>query len=298
MTQARGIARTLEKAGHETTIEVIRTLGDVDKSRPFAQVGAPGVFVRELEWALMEGRIDVAVHCYKDLPSDSPEELCIAAVPEREDPRDRLVLRPEVHDPDAEYLPLTSGALIGTASARRHALVRNLRGDLELGLLRGNVPTRVRKLHAREYDALLLACAGLDRLDRGKQHGEADSPTREPFIEVNLDPEIFVPAPSQGALALQACCVRQGVREALMPIDDQAARRSVEAERELLTLVEAGCQVPFGAFCRVSDSGELELHSVLEFEGELRRSCRSGTDAVKLAQEAFIDLMPEEAARP
>jgi hydroxymethylbilane synthase len=188
LAQARWTAERLAAAGLPCELEVIRTAGDVDQHSPFAQVGAPGVFVREIEQALLDGRIDIAVHSYKDLPSRSPAGLEVVAVSEREDPRDVLVTRGDPPGP---------GAVVGTSAARRRVLVGELHPGWRPRELRGNVPTRVEKLRRGEYDAIVLAAAGLARLARA---GGIDLAGLQ--IEP-LDPRRFVPAPAQGALALQ-----------------------------------------------------------------------------------------------
>lgn len=292
MTQAHGIAAKLLALGHDTHIEIIRTTGDADQVRPFAQVGAPGLFVREIERALIEERIDVAVHCYKDLPSDTPKELCIAAIPERDDPRDRLLIAPEAHAREAPGLPVVLGARIGTASARRQALLRHLRPDLESVHLRGNVPTRVEKVHTPDYDAVLLASAGLERLDRAAAAGECDPIARGELVEVDLAPDVFVPAPSQGALALQVRVADEARREHIGALDQAHLRACIRAERELLAMVDAGCQVPFGAYCTETD-GRFDLHACLEVDGLLRQIHEQGHDPSAMARTAFAALLPE-----
>ncbi len=296
MTQARDISARLRALGQDSRIEIIRTSGDADQTRPFAEVGAPGLFVREIESALIEGRIDVAVHCYKDLPSESPAGLTIAAMPEREDPRDRLLIRPEAHDPDADGLPVKLGARIGSASARRQALVKALRPDATCTHLRGNVPTRIEKLRGDDHDAILLASAGLHRLDRAVVRGEGEAIDRSEFIEIDLDPTLFVPAPSQGALALQVRLDDEVVHNSIARLDDLRPRRAVEAERELLALVEAGCQVPFGAYAEVSEDDSLELHAALEVGNELRRCRECGGNVRTVARAAYAALLPERCA--
>jgi hydroxymethylbilane synthase len=298
LTQARSVGRALERHGHQIEIVIVKTRGDADQVRPFAEVGEPGLFVREIERALLEEEIDVAVHSYKDLPSVSPEELSIAAVPERVDPRDRLIVREEFFDSDASGLPLVPNAVVGTASARRQALVRHLRPDLELELLRGNVPTRVKKLRAAEFDAILLASAGLSRLDRAAERGEVEPLPRAGLVEFDLEPEIFVPAPSQGALALQVRKADSPVLEAIQALDDASARRTVTAERSLLALVDAGCQVPFGAFCRELENGDLALRAVLEVDREVRSAHVVGDDPDQLAAATFQFLLPEGESVP
>jgi len=295
LAQARWTRARLAELGQACRLEIVRTTGDADTTRPFVELGAPGLFVRELESALLEGRVDLAVHSYKDLPADSPEELVVMAVPEREDPRDRLLIRPEFHDESAGGLPLARSARVGTASARRRALVADLRPDLECGLLRGNVPTRLRKLLDGEHDAILLAAAGLQRLDRAAAAGEGEALERGELIELDLDPTSFVPAPSQGALALQVRRDDARTSELVARLDDAGAHRAVVAERELLALVEAGCQVPFGAWAR--GATELELFTALEVDGRLRRARVTGADPAALAHAACAALLPEREAR-
>lgn len=295
LTQARGIAARLAGHGVESEVVVIRTSGDADQVRPFAEVGAPGLFVRELEAALAEGRVDVAVHCYKDLPSLSPDGLVVAAMPEREDARDRLLVRAEHHDPGSGPIPVRGGARVGTASARRAALLAHLRPDLTATHLRGNVPTRVQRLRDGEHDAVLLAGAGLDRLALAAARGECAPLDLEGLVLHDLDPTLFVPAPSQGALALQVRAADARAAELARRLDVPDEHELVRAERALLARVEAGCQVPFGAWCRrVGD--ELELFGALAVDGALRRSVRRGQDAEALAREVHAELLPEAAS--
>lgn len=295
--QSGMVGRRLEDAGHEVETIVVETTGDRDRDSAFSALGAPGVFVREIERALLEERIDLAVHSYKDLPSDSPEGLVIAAVPERRDPADVLVVRPDVVDRDAEgLLPLPRGARVGTGAARRQAILHDLRPDLEVGLLRGNVPTRLEKLRDGEHDAILLAAAGLQRLD------DVTAEIRRELVEVRLDTAIFVPAPSQGALALQVHESDLDARRAVGALDDAVAHHSVRAERRLLKLVEGGCHIPFGAWCRAdqddaslpSEPGDemplLRMTGVFGVEGTLRRAEHTGRDPMALADELAREL--------
>ncbi len=296
LTQAHGIQADLLRLGCLAEVIIIKTSGDLDQVRPFAQVGAPGLFVRELERALVDSRVDIAVHCYKDLPSDSPDELEVIASPAREDMRDRLLIAPGSHDPVAEFLPLREGSRVGTASARRIALVQSLRPDLECVHLRGNVPTRVKQLASSEYDAILLASAGINRLDAAAERGECPPLQRGGLIEVDLDPRSFVPAPSQGALALQ---VRRGDFASarwIQSLDAPADHAAVRAERHLLALVEAGCQVPFGAVALTPldpTAGTHELVAALEVDGTMRRAQAIGDDPAELARKVYGLLLPE-----
>jgi hydroxymethylbilane synthase len=281
------VAARFEEAGTSAEIVVVETQGDRVQDRAFAEVGSPGVFVAEIEAALLDGRVDVAVHSYKDMPSESPPELVVAAVPERMDPADRLLAHPDKLDDDGEPV---RGARIGTASARRAALLRHARPDVEIGLLRGNLPTRVRKALDGTFDAIVLAAAGLDRIDRAAADKPELALSREGIVERRLDPEVFVPAPSQGALALQARRADEATRRALAALDDEHVHAAVQVERALLARVEGGCQVPFGAWCRHLDDGRLELRAVLEREGTLFRAGEIGTEPRGLVEAAWSKL--------
>ncbi len=290
LAQARDVAARLEAMGHAPEIVVIKTVGDRHVDRPFAEVGAPGIFVAEIESSLLRAEVELAVHSYKDLPSSSPEELVVAAVPERLDPADHLLCLAAAHTPEAGLLPLGEKARVGTASVRRQALLRHLRPDLELVHLRGNVPTRVGRLADGGVEAVLLAGAGLERLERAREDGGSFFSGPDPVVDCRLDPESFVPAPSQGAIALQVRRDDAAVLRVAEHLDDAAAHRCVRAERTLLALVEGGCQVPFGAWCRPAGGGRLELSAVLERGGRLRRGRAGGDDPEALAREVWAGL--------
>jgi len=287
-TQSSTVARALEQHGVEVEMVRIKTEGDRDQARPFAEVGAPGLFVRALESALIDGRVDLAVHSYKDLPSDSPDELVVSATPPRADARDRVLIAPSAFGADAGPIPLRRGARVGTASARRIALLGELRPDVTAEFLRGNVDTRLQRLADGDFDAILLAAAGLDRLAAGG--GARPSPE---LHARELDPSLFVPAPSQGAVCVQ---VRRDDADAIVAtkkLDDAETSRAVAVERRLLALVEAGCQAPFGAYARATGTGKLELFAALERDGRLRRAHVAGGDAEveTLARAAYDRLL-------
>lgn len=259
--QSRMVAAMLARGGNTSELTIIKTAGDRDRDSAFVNVGEPGIFVREIETALLEERVDLAVHSYKDLPSKSPERLVVAAVPERVDAADRILVRLESVDEAKGLVPVREGAVIGTASARRVALLRHFRPDVRTVLLRGNLPTRVRRVVAGDFDATLLAAAGLTRLDREEGGEPLD---RTGIHETRLDPEQFVPAPSQGAVAVQVRRDDDAARGAAVALYDVAAHRAVRAERILLARVEGGCQVPFGGHARALPDGRLVMDAFLE----------------------------------
>ncbi len=205
--QANHIAGLLRQRGHETAIEIIHTTGDKITDVALAKVGSKGMFIKEIEEALAENRIDLAVHSLKDLPTELSDQFTIAAVPAREDPRDALC---SVKFSSIEDLP--QAARVGTSSLRREAQLKALRPDLNVHPLRGNVDTRLRKLESGEYDAIILALAGLRRLDRTE------------FVRQVLPVEVMCPAAGQGALAIEARARDHEVINALLFLDDSAAK--------------------------------------------------------------------------
>ncbi len=302
LAQSNGVARALAELGHDTEITIIETAGDRHQDRRFSEIGAPGVFVREIEAALLDGEIDLAVHSYKDLPSQSPEELVVAALPERLDPADRLLVRADAESPRPGVpskeldidIPLPEKAVVGTASERRRALLESLRPDLQVEPIRGNVPTRLAKLREGRYQAIVLAAAGLMRLERQR---DALDLGLDRLVNLRLDPAVFVPAPAQGALALQ-CREDDPVAAAVAPLHDIEVAGPVQAERELLRLVEGSCDLPFGAWCRRLDGGDFELVSVIESNGELvRASCR-GKSPEELAERLWAQLSRQLSRAP
>ncbi len=221
-------ARILEHhPGAVVEVVAIKTSGDRFQDVPIEQIGAKGVFIKEIEEALLEGGIEVAVHSMKDLPTEIPDGLAIAAVPEREDPRDVMVSHVA-----SSLAELPAGARVGTGSLRRQAQVLNRRPDLTVAPIRGNVDTRLAKLRRGEVDALLLALAGLKRLGREREATQA------------LPPDICLSAVAQGALGLET---RRHEAERLRFLNHEPSALEVEAERAFLRRLEGGCQVPVGA---------------------------------------------------
>lgn len=290
LAQSEYVAARLRARGHECELIVVSTTGDRVNDREFTDVGSFGVFVRELETALLDGHIDAAVHSYKDVPSRMPEGLAIAAVPERVDAADVVLVRREVATAPLGGLPLALGATVGTSATRRRALLLDARPDLVPALLRGNVPTRVRALTDGKYDAIVLAAAGLARLARGDAENRLTL-GRE-VVTMRLDPAVFVPAPSQGAIAVQVTEKNTAIRDAVARIDDPKCRRAVTAERAALYLADGGCTLPFGAWCDVAVNERLSLHLALGLaDGTVLRALVTGTDPEILAQDGWNAVM-------
>jgi hydroxymethylbilane synthase len=241
-TQTGWVVEQLRSHGHAVEVVTISTQGDRRDDVPIAAIGGDGVFVRELERALLERRIDAAVHSLKDLPTEETPGLTVACVPVRAMPFDVLVAREPC---TLESLP--PGAVVGTSSVRRVAQVKAIRRDVIVRPIRGNVDTRLRRLDAGEYDCLILAGAGLERL------GLADRITHV------LRPDSFWPAVSQGALGIQIRADDGRLRLALEPIDDPATHQAVRAERSCLAALAGGCLAPIGAWGHHADDGRLEL---------------------------------------
>jgi hydroxymethylbilane synthase len=285
-TQSGTVAAALERLGLEVELTIIKTSGDQNTTSMFASIGPQGVFVREIEQALVERRIELAVHSFKDLPTKSPQELVIAAVPARVDPADLLLVRRDALNGTAgDWLPLKAGARVGTASARRRAWLTHFRPDLVIEPLRGNVPTRVRRLQQGDFDAIVLAAAGVERL-QAEQHFRS---ALVGLTVLRLDPKRFVPAPAQGALAIQCRSDDARVLAVLNSIDDAPSRAAVTAERDALARAEGGCDVAFGAHC-AAVGGKHELVAMLERGGTVHTAHVQGANSGALGAAAWMKL--------
>ena len=266
--QANHIAALLRGHGHTVEIEIIKTTGDRLQEVTFAQVGSKGMFTKEIEEALAEGRVDLAVHSLKDLPTALPTGFEIAAITERVNPRDVFL---SVHYDCLDALP--KQAKVGTSSLRRQAQLKAFRRDLVIHPLRGNVDTRVRKLEQGEYDGIILAAAGLTRL--GKMQ----------LVKEYLSEQFMCPAAGQGALGIE---IREGDKtmcKHLAFLDNADARAATICERALLNKLGGGCQVPIGALAEMKD-GKLVLTGVVARPdgSEVLREQQSGTDPVALGE--------------
>jgi hydroxymethylbilane synthase len=272
----------------EVSIEVIKTSGDVLKDAPLAVIGGKGVFTKELEEALLDGRIDLAVHSLKDLPTVLPEGLKVAAITEREDARDALVLRAgfEVERPSIKSLP--EGAAVGTSSPRRISQLKHLRPDLRVKELRGNVDTRLRKLDAGDYDAIILASAGLRRLGLSER------------ISAPVETEEMLPAVGQGALGIETREADAETVKMVAGVEDERTRAACTAERALLRELGGGCQLPIAAHAVVQD-GRLRLSGLVAAptgETVIRDSVEgAASDAEQLGFELARRLLVRGAER-
>lgn len=278
--QANHIAGRLRLAGHDVSIEIIRTTGDRLQEVAFAQVGSKGMFTKEIEEALAEGRIDLAVHSLKDLPTELQAPFAIAAIPPRVDPRDALISKDY-----SRLADLPAGTRVGTSSLRRQSQLRALRPDLEYVEFRGNVDTRLRKLDEGQVQACVLASAGLDRLGKTE------------WIRERFAAETMCPAPGQGALAIETRSGDAATIAAVAFLDDADTRFAVTAEREALNALGGGCQVPIGAYCH-RDGDEFSLTAVVASpDGKrLLRAGHRGVDAESLGREVGGILLASGAA--
>ena len=277
--QAHWVQDRLAAMGREARIEIIKTTGDKITDVPLARVGTKGLFTKEIEEALLDGRADLAVHSLKDLPTELPEGLTLAAVPEREDPRDAIV--------GLRLSELPDGAKVGTSSLRRAAQLRHLRPDLVVESVRGNVDTRLRKLDEGRYDAILLAAAGLKRLGWAERIAEI------------LPPELMCSAVGQGALAIETRASGPAF-EACGALDHAGTHAAVDAERGVLRTLGGGCQVPIGAHATMRD-GTIALTAIVASPDgrELIRGAGEGpaAEAERIGRELGEELLRRGADR-
>jgi hydroxymethylbilane synthase len=297
--QADWVAERMRQFGHAVELVEISTRGDIERAQSIEEIGTRGVFTKEIQRALLAGEIDLAVHSLKDLPTEPIDGLLLAAVPPRESPADALIVSSKSGVSSDSPLPagyplgdspLPFGAHVGTGSLRRQAQLRHARPDLKIGDIRGNVDTRLRKLDGGEFDAIVLAEAGLRRL--GLTHRIAQV---LPF-------ELMMPAVGQGALAVECRQEDDDTRMAIAPLDDSATHAAVLAERELLAHLRGGCMAPVGAMGRwVEDKLHLAA-VVLSADGSRRLAVQSSAesanrnDAERLGRKVAEDLLQQGAA--
>lgn len=252
MWQAHHTQEQLTKAGIQSELVIIKTQGDRIQHLSFDKMEGKGFFTKEIEDALLRDEIDVAVHSMKDLPTNSPEGLCITALSYREDPADWLVIRKEQLD-KAQDLWLPRKAVVGTSSARRKAQVLDFRPDIEIKDIRGNVPTRLNKLREGQFDAILLAAAGMTRLKIEAEDLEI----------LKFNPREFVPAPAQGVLAWQTRASDKPTRRLLKHVHQKGTAELTNIERRVLNLLNGGCQMPLGVYCEKDADGNYHVWAAL-----------------------------------
>ena len=259
--QANWVKDELAALGHGSELVLVDSQGDTDKQSAFADMQGQGFFTKTVQDAITDGRADIAVHSFKDLPSAPHPQLEIAAMTKRADPRDVLLIRDagqlgQAEISTLEELPLKEGAKVGTSAVRRQKQLLTLRPDLEVAELRGNVPTRIQKLRDGQYDAIVLAAAGIERLELDLS---------DVFVAY-LQPEFFVPAPAQGVLALECNRDNYEVAQILNDLNDMETYRCIAAERGLMAMLQGGCQLALGAYAQRVDG---IIHLLTWYEGKI-----------------------------
>lgn len=279
--QANFLQEELKNIGVSSSIHIIKTKGDQIQHLSFDKIEGKGFFTKEIEDALLREDVDLAVHSMKDLPTSSPPGLAIAAVSYREDPADWLIIRKE-RATKGKMMLLPDQALVGTSSARRKSQLLHFRPDLQLKDIRGNVPTRLDKLREGQFDAIVLAGAGVTRL----QIDLSD------FELIKFDPTEFIPAPAQGVLAYQVRESDKALRRTLAKIHKQATADCTNVERRVLQLMEGGCQMPLGVFCRRDTTGNYHLWAAFaeSADAPLQTISLSSSTHFELAEQAVAAL--------
>lgn len=272
--QARIVGDALETRGFTCELVTFRTTGDRKLEEPLSEIGAKGLFTHELEVALSKKKVDCCVHSLKDLPTELPEGLTLGAILEREDPRDVLVVNPVTQADDLSAIP--AGSRIGTSSLRRRAQLLATRPDLEVVELRGNVPTRLRKVDTGQVHAAILAAAGLIRLNARQR------------IKQFLEPPAWLPAAGQGAIAVEIRSDDEDLRELLFHLNHRRTEIATRAERAFLAALEGGCQIPIGALASAEADEKLVLHGFVSDTG--------GRDSVRGSTTVDVES-PEESGR-
>ena len=279
--QAHYTQRQLQAIGVTSELVVIKTQGDKIQHLSLNKLEGKGFFTKEIEDALLRGDIDMAVHSMKDLPTTSVEGLVITAVSYRENPADCLVINKESRVEEALF-QLKKGAVVGTSSARRKAQMLDFRPDIQLKDIRGNVPTRLDKLKKGDFDAILLAAAGLIRLEMDL----AD------FYVLRFNPKEFVPAPAQGVLAFQTTTKDKNTRRILKQLHHTEVAAVTNVERSILKMVDGGCHLPLGVYCERDAAGNFHVWAAKAetWNGKVKRVRRSQSTKYELAEKVVTAL--------
>lgn len=285
--QAEFTQAELARIGVESELVIIKTQGDLVQHLGFDKLEGKGFFTKEIEDALLRGEVDLAVHSMKDLPTNQPEGLCITAVSYRHNPSDLLIIQKGSYAEKA-LLKLTTKATVGTSANRRKAQLHAFRPDVQLKDIRGNVPTRLEKLRAGDFDAIFLAAAGVERLGLDMSGFEVlELPARE-----------FVPAPAQGVLAWQTNRDDTPTRVILKQLHHPEVSSCTNVERRVLQLMEGGCQLPLGAYCERDASGNYHAFAACEIEGQLRRTRLSSSTSFGMAEKLVAQLKTFNSPSP
>lgn len=278
--QANHVKDRLTSLGHEVEILIIKTQGDKIQHLSFDKMEGKGFFTKEIEEALLNKSIDLAVHSHKDLETTNPAGLVVAAVSEREDPSELMLIRKESVDAEGKW-KLKQGAVVGTSSGRRKSQLLHTRPDVEIKDLRGNVPTRIQKLRDGNYDAIMLAKAGVDRLGLSLLDLEV----------VVLDPKEYIPAPAQGVLGLQVREEDVDLIEILQNLNDKEVQARIGIERKVLNLFQGGCQLPLGVYCeKEGDTFKVWSAMAETWDAPLRTLYTEGEDASVMPQQ-IVDAL-------
>ncbi|MBT8233041.1 MAG: hydroxymethylbilane synthase [Saprospiraceae bacterium] len=279
--QANDLQTKLNNIGLASRLEIIKTKGDKIQDLSFDKIEGKGFFTKEIEEALLAKSIDIAVHSLKDLPTNHPKGLVIAALSEREDCSDLLIINKNAID-TSQVLKLKSGAIVGTSSVRRKSQILDLAPHVKVEDLRGNVPTRVSKLDTEKYDAIILASAGINRLSLDLSKYET----------IRLNPVEFVPAPAQGVIAYQINEENIALRKKLVKIHQQQVGKATNVERKILNLMEGGCQMPLGVFCKIDSKGYYHVYAAFSkhLDQDLTRVNISRSTSNNLAEDVVSAL--------
>ena len=282
--QAYYTQQKLADAGIDSELVIIKTKGDKIQHLSFDKIEGKGFFTKEIEDSLLAGNIDLAVHSMKDMPTTQPEGLSLTAVSYRENPADWMLIRKEVLEPNRLF-KLPENAVVGTSSARRKAQVRDFRPDVELKDIRGNVPTRIKKLANGDFDAILLAAAGLRRLELDLSD----------FELIQFNPQEFVPAPAQGVLCFQTKTDDVATRRLLKVLHNPQVAKVTNVERKILKLLDGGCHMPLGAYCELDDAGNYHVWAAHaeSWDAPVKRIRISSSTHFELAEQVVAKLRNE-----
>lgn len=255
--QAHKVQSELAAIGFSCELVIIKTQGDEVQNLSFDKLEGKGFFTKEIEDALLASDIDVAVHSLKDLPTEQPEGLSLAGLSTRANPSDVLLIHPESHDASRDF-GLKEGSIIGTSSIRRKTQILSFLPEVQVLDLRGNVPTRVQKLRDKAYDAIILAAAGLDRLELDLSD----------LVAIRMHPKEFVPAPAQGVIAYQVRSEDKELRKIIAQIHDPETAAQTNIERKVLKLMQGGCQMPLGVYCDIDNASNYHVYAAFAKEAD------------------------------